>query len=223
MNKLGCLCKVPLFNPLTMNEKNNIRCLLHHKTFQKGELIFSPGDQEQLSIVASGAMRIYRISKTGKEQFIRIVKEGEYDGENYLFGLINDSLYGEAIKETKVCILYKTEFNKLIELYPQLSCRLLQLNARKTVELERQLELLALDRIEDRLALYISRLSPLPTIIEDEIVTLPLSMKELANYLATSPETISRKFKNFQERKLIIRKGKKVTLLKTFWNEFNFL
>ncbi|EAG2936473.1 Crp/Fnr family transcriptional regulator, partial [Listeria monocytogenes] len=41
--------------------------------------------------------------------------------------------------------------------------------------------------------------------------------------LATSPETISRKFKNFQERKLIIRKGKKVTLLKTFWNEFNFL
>lgn len=100
---------------------------------------------------------------------------------------------------------------------------MLQLNARKTVELERQLELLALDRIEDRLALYISRLSPLPTIIEDEIVTLPLSMKELANYLATSPETISRKLKNFQERKLIIRKGKKVTLLKTFWNEFNFL
>ena len=98
MNKLGCLCKVPLFNPLTMNEKNNIQCLLHHKTCQKGELIFSPGDQEQLSIVASGAMRIYRISKTGKEQFIRIVKEGEYDGENYLFGLINDSLYGEAIK-----------------------------------------------------------------------------------------------------------------------------
>ncbi len=66
-------------------------------------------------------MRIYRISKTGKEQFIRIVKEGEYDGENYLFGLINDSLYGEAIKETKVCILYKTEFNKLIELYPNLA------------------------------------------------------------------------------------------------------
>ncbi len=209
MNKLGCLCKVPLFNPLTMNEKNNIQCLLHHKTFQKGELIFSPGDQEQLSIVASGAMRIYRISKTGKEQFIRIVKEGEYDGENYLFGLINDSLYGEAIKETKVCILYKTEFNKLIELYPQLSCRLLQLNARKTVELERQLELLALDRIEDRLALYISRLSPLPTIIEDEIVTLPLSMKELANYLSLALKLFLVNLKTFKKENLLFGKEKK--------------
>ncbi len=223
MNKSSCLYKVPLFNPLTMNERDNIQCLLHHKTFQKGELIFSPGDQEQLSIISSGAMKIYRISKTGKEQLIRIVKEGGYDGENYLFGLTNDSLYGEAITKTKVCILYKTEFNKLIELYPQLSCRLLQLNAHKTVAVEKQLELLALDRIEDRLALYISRLSTLPTIIEDEIVILPLSMKELANYLATSPETISRKFKNFQERGLIIRKGKKVTLLNAFWSEFHFL
>ncbi|EPE0985172.1 Crp/Fnr family transcriptional regulator [Listeria innocua] len=206
-----------------MNERNNIQCLLHHKTFHKGELIFSPGDQEQLSIISSGAMKIYRTSKTGKEQLIRIVKEGEYDGENYLFGLTNDSLYGEAVTKTEVCILYKTEFNKLIELYPQLSCRLLQLNAHKTVAVEKQLELLALDRIEDRLALYISRLSPLPTIIEDEIVILPLSMKELANYLATSPETISRKFKNFQERGLIIRNRKKMTLLNAFWSEFDFL
>ena len=89
-----------------------------------------------------------------------IVNEGEYDGENYLFGLSNDSLYGEAIKETKVCILYKSDFNKLINLYPQLSCKLLQLNAYKSLEIEKQLQLLAIDSIEDRLATYISQLSP---------------------------------------------------------------
>ncbi|MGM0172919.1 Crp/Fnr family transcriptional regulator [Enterococcus sp. DIV0800] len=223
MEKSGCLYRVPLFNPLTIDEKNSIQCLIHHKTFQKGEIIFSPNSEEQLSIISSGAMRIYSISKTGKEQFIRIVKEGEYEGENYLFGLINDSLYGEAIKETKLCILYKTDFNRLIELYPQLSCRLLQLNACKTIEIEKQLRLLALDRIEDRLALYFCQLFTLPAIIENKTIILPMSMKELANYLATSPETISRKLKNLQERKLIIRKGKKITLLETFWDEYDFL
>ena len=102
MTKIGCVHRVPLFNNLACDEQSEVQELLYHKTFEKGEIIFSPDDPEQLSIISAGAMRIYKLSKTGKEQLIRIVNEGEYDGENYLFGLSNDSLYGEAIKETKV-------------------------------------------------------------------------------------------------------------------------
>lgn len=88
--------------------------------------------------------------------------------------------------------------------YPQLSYRLLQLNACKTVAVEKQLQLLAFDRIEDRLALYLSQLSIAAKM--GELITLPISMRELANYLATSPETISRKLRDFQERQLITYK-----------------
>lgn len=48
-------------------------------------------------------------------------------------------------------------------------------------------------------------------------------MRELANYLATSPETISRKLRDFQERQLITRKGKQITLLEEFWFIFNYI
>ena len=200
MANIGCVHRVPLFSNLAKDEQSGVQNLLHHKTFQKGEIVFSPDSQEQLSIVSVGAMRIYKLSRTGKEQLIRIVREGEYDGENYLFGLTNETLYAEAIKETKVCILFKSDFNKLIELYPQLGCKLLQLNALKSLEVEKQLQLLAIDHIEDRLASYLSQLS-----------------------LATSPESISRKLKVFQEKGLINRKGKKIQLLKSFWEEFDFL
>ena len=209
MANIGCVHRVPLFSNLAKDEQSGVQNLLHHKTFQKGEIVFSPDSQEQLSIVSVGAMRIYKLSRTGKEQLIRIVREGEYDGE--------------AIKETKVCILFKSDFNKLIELYPQLGCKLLQLNALKSLEVEKQLQLLAIDHIEDRLASYLSQLSSLPTIIDNETVTVPVSMKELASYLATSPESISRKLKVFQEKGLINRKGKKIQLLKSFWEEFDFL
>lgn len=223
MTKIGCVHRVPLFNNLACDERSEVQKLLYHKTFQKGEIIFSPDDPEQLSIVSAGAMKIYKLSKTGKEQLIRIVNEGEYDGENYLFGLSNNSLYGEAIKETKVCILYKSDFNKLINLYPQLSCKLLQLNAYKSLEVEKQLQLLAIDSIEDRLATYFSQLSLLSEVMTEETITIPVSLKELASYLATSPETISRKLRAFQEGGLINRKGKEIILFRSFWNKFDFL
>ncbi|MDK2845293.1 MAG: family transcriptional regulator, anaerobic regulatory protein [Enterococcus sp.] len=219
MTKIGCVHRVPLFNNLTCDEQSKVQELLYHKTFKKGEIIFSPDDPEQLSIISAGAMRIYKLSKTGKEH----VNEGEYDGENYLFGLSNDSLYGEAIKETKVCILYKSDFNKLINLYPQLSCKLLQLNAYKSLEIENQLQLLAIDSIEDRLATYFSQLSLPSEVMTEETITIPVSLKELASYLATSPETISRKLRAFQEEGLINRNGKKIILFRSFWDKFDFL
>ena len=71
MTKIGCVHRVPLFNNLACDERSEVQELLYHKTFQKGEIIFSPADPEHLSIVSAGAMKMYKLSKTGKEQLIR--------------------------------------------------------------------------------------------------------------------------------------------------------
>ncbi|WP_423978734.1 helix-turn-helix domain-containing protein [Lactococcus lactis] len=44
----------------------------------------------------------------------------------------------------------------------------------------------------------------------EETITIPVSLKELASYLATSPETISRKLRAFQEGGLIIERERKL-------------
>ena len=61
MTKIGCVHRVPLFNNLACDERSEVQELLYHKTFQKREIIFSPDDPEQLSIVSSGAMKIYKL------------------------------------------------------------------------------------------------------------------------------------------------------------------
>lgn len=57
----------------------------------------------------------------------------------------------------------------------------------------------------------------------EETITIPVSLKELASYLAISPETISRKLRAFQEEGLINRNGKKIILFRSFWDKFDFL
>ena len=77
MTKIGCVHRVPLFNNLACDERSEVQELLYHKTFQKGEIIFSPDDPEQLSIVSAGAMKIYKLSKTGKEQLLSLIHISE--------------------------------------------------------------------------------------------------------------------------------------------------
>ena len=45
-------------------------------------------------------------------------------------------------------------------------------------------------------------------------VHLPMSMKELAAFLSTTPETLSRRMKSLEEQGFLKRRGRQITLLK---------
>ena len=61
---------------------------------------------------------------------------------------------------------------------------------------------MALEKIEQRLACYLIHLTE-KSDNPKFTFTLPISEKELASYLGTRPETISRKFKIFEEHHYI--------------------
>lgn len=204
-----CVTLVPLFNHLDITEQEKINSLIYHRHFQKGEEIFQLGD-EKLVIVARGKMKVYQLSANGKEQLLRVVNPGGYEGENQLFGAKNESLIGEAIEATEVCVLTKKDFNALLLEYPQLMLKLLQLNAQKSLQLEQQTHFLTMERIEERLATYLLNLAQAQNTTHP---ILPMKMKELATFLGTTPETLSRKFKLLETTGLLARKGKQIERL----------
>lgn len=204
-----CVTLVPLFNHLDITEQEKINQLIYHRRFQKGEEIFQLGD-EKLVIVARGKMKVYQLSANGKEQLLRVVHPGGYEGENQLFGAKNESLIGEAIEATEVCVLTKKDFNGLLLEYPQLMLKLLQLNAQKSLQLEQQTHFLTMERIEERLATYLLDLAQVQNTTHP---ILPMKMKELATFLGTTPETLSRKFKLLETTGLLARKGKQIERL----------
>lgn len=204
-----CVSLVPLFMDLPEKDQLKINSLAIHRRYQKGEMIFQPGD-EKLQIVARGNMKVYQLSASGREQLLRVAQPGDYEGEKQLFGLENDSLFGQAMENTEICSLSKADFNRVLLENPQLSLKLLELSTQKLLATERQTQFLAMERVEDRLASY---LLDLAKVAGSDQVQLSMKMKDIAFYLGTTPETLSRKFKLLEKMGYLKRKGKQVKIL----------
>lgn len=204
-----CVSLVPLFMDLPGKDQLKINSLAIHRCYQKGETIFQPGD-EKLQIVARGSMKVYQLSASGREQLLRVAQPGDYEGEKQLFGLENDSFFGEAMENTEICSLGKADFNRVLLGNPQLSLKLLELSTQKLLATERQTQFLAMERVEERLASY---LLDLAKVAGSDQVQLSMKMKDIAFYLGTTPETLSRKFKLLEKMGYLKRTGKQVKIL----------
>ena len=205
-----CISLVPLFNHLEIEDQQKIHSLVTHRKVEKGEQLLAPNGESQLVIVASGSMKVYQLSASGKEQLLRVVEPGGYEGESQLLGVPNESLFGEALEKTEICILRQKDFSELLLHYPALSLKLLAINAEKLTKVQQQTTFLMMEKVEERVAVY---LLDLAKATGKDHFFLPMKMKELAAFIGTTPETLSRKFKLLEENGYVKRKNREVWII----------
>ena len=189
----SCTAVVPLFKNLTDEARTAIDALTHEHQVQKGTVLISPNTAAHLLVVAQGKLKTYQLATNGKEQLLRVDGLGDYEGEAGLLNIANPNVYTEALMQQ-----------------PQISLQLLTENARKMQALEKQAGYLGNDSINVRLTHY---LLDLRTAAGKDTVTVPMAWTQLADYLGTTPETVSRTLKRLADEKLIQRTGKQVTIL----------
>lgn len=206
-----CVSIVPLFNHLSEEDQEQIDRLVSHRHFHKGETIWQPGNDPLLIIVARGTLKVYMISSSGREQLLRILNPGDYEGVNTLLGAIAQDIFIDSITDTEVCLLRKKDFTALLNRTPQLALKLLELYAQRMADTENQTRFLTMENVETRLATYLQALSL--QVSPSSHLTLPMKMKDLASYLGTTPETLSRKLHNLENKGIISRKGRKLRIL----------
>ncbi|MDT2741556.1 Crp/Fnr family transcriptional regulator [Lactococcus garvieae] len=206
-----CVKLVPLFASLSSSDLAQVEEVVHHKVFKKGEVVIDPMSQDpKLVIVAKGEIKMYQLSSTGKEQLLRVVEPGGYEGEKEIFGVVNDNLFGEALSDSTICFLNKSEFTALLLTHPQLSLSLLKINAEKERKIEYQTRFLMMEDVSRRLVNYLMDLSKS---YKSNLIKIPMKSKDLATFIGTTPETISRKMKLLESKGLIVREGKKIKIL----------
>ena len=82
----NCITLVPIFHNLTAEEKWEVAQITRQVIVEKGEEIYAMGDDvDSLFVIHSGRVKIYRLSDTGKEQLIRVLRAGDFLGELALF------------------------------------------------------------------------------------------------------------------------------------------
>lgn len=204
-----CVHLVPLFNALPTNDQMQIEELVHHQNYQKSELVMDPTSSNNLVIVAHGGARLYTLDENGRENITQILETGDYAGENWLFGEANINTYVEATENSEICLLNRNEFLALMKKKPELSIQLLEQNIIKVRAMHRQIQLLSLPKVEDRLLSYLQTYAKQ---VNKNSFTLPLKMKDLALYLGTTPETLSRKFVLLEKQGTLKRKLRHIDL-----------
>lgn len=207
-----CVSLVPIFNHLESEQINEITAAARSISYKRGEIIYRAGDQaDTLHIINKGKIKIYRLSESGKEQLVRILNPGDFTGELALFKKDFHESFAEAMEETIVCIIKQSDLQELLIKYPSISLKILAEFSNRLEQSEKQTTRFATEKVETRLAYFLA------DCLSDEQsneLTLPMSRKDLASYLGTSPETISRKLSDFEIQGYIKQKAhKKIEIL----------
>jgi len=192
-----CVSTVPIFNHLKADQMAEISETIKSVSYKKGEIVYHAGDQsDSLYIVREGKIRIYRLSETGKEQLVRILSPGDFTGELALFNEAIHESYAEAMEETKVCMIIRSDLQKFLIKFPSISLKLLSEFSKRLEKSEKQTTRVAAEKVETRIALFLA-----DCIDKEEQsmeFVLPMSKKDIASYLGTTPETISRKLSDIE-------------------------
>lgn len=208
-----CISLVPIFNHLEKEQMDEIMAVTHSILYKKGENIYSAGDwSDSLYIVSEGRVRIYRLSESGKEQLLRILHPGDFTGELALFSETIHEAYADAMEETSICTVKRSDLQDILLKYPSISLKVLAEFSRRLEQSEKQTTRFATEKVETRIALFLTECID-PESQSNEFV-LPMSKKDLAAYLGTTPETISRKLYELEDAGYIKQKvNKKIQIL----------
>lgn len=185
---------------------NEVMQVVRRKSLKKGEILYHAGDDsDALYILNRGQVKIYRLSESGKEQMLRILMPGDFTGELALFQEGVHEAYAEATIDTQICMIRDADFQKLLIKYPTISLKVLEEFSSRLDRSEQQTTRVATEKVETRLALFIAELAE----SDQALVELPMSKKDLASYLGTTPETLSRRLADFEEAGYIEMKGQR--------------
>ena len=192
-----CVAIVPIFNHLENAEMGRIAETARHLVLTRGEALYNSGEKsDSLYIVHKGKVKVYRLSENGKEQIIRMLGPGDFTGELALFSETFHEVYAEAMEKTEICSIHRLDLQKLLQEYPNISLKILSEFSKRLNTAEHQMTSFATEDAETRIALYLAQQSEEA---RSPVIYLPMTKKDLASYLGTTPETISRKLAKFED------------------------
>lgn len=196
----ACVSLVPIFNHLEDTQLAEIMVTTQSVSYKKNELIYHAGDEsDSLYIINKGRVRIYRLAESGKEQLVRFLNPGDFTGEMALFSESTHESYAEAVMDTKICMIKRADIQEFLLKYPSISLKVLAEFSNRLEASEKQATRFSTEKVETRIALFLVESLSEEKTGENELI-LPMSKKDLASYLGTTPETISRKFNELEDK-----------------------
>ena len=215
MDKLSLLQSVPIFSDLSPSDLNKIAERMIQRSYTKGQMILLEDDLGQtFFVLGGGSVKITRLSDDGREVILAMLGESDFFGEMSLLDGAGRSANVVALESSEVLTLARNDFLEILQEYPKISISLLEELTQRIRKSDQQIESLSLSDVEQRIGITLIRLAEeLGTIKHGtvKINDLPYQ-QDIANMAGTSRETVSRTFKLLEEKGLLVREGRKLTI-----------
>jgi len=211
MEKTQALAGVGLFAGLGSRELAALAGIAELRTYARGQDIFFAGDPGKgFFSVVSGKVRIYQTSLTGKEHILHVFGPGEVFAEVAIFAGSAYPAHAQALEEGDYLFFPRERFRSLLAEDPDLALNMLGLLAIRLRQFVKKLEDLSLREVPARLAAHLLLLGAES---HKRRLSLDLPKGQLAAYLGTIPETLSRVLRRLADDGLIAVSGNSVEIL----------
>ncbi len=201
---------LPLFSALSVAELRQLMRQSAVRSCKRHEMIFMEGDPYAgLYLMLSGRVKVFKTNLEGKEQIIHLVGPREAFADVPLFTGGPYPATAQALEDTRLLFIPRQAFLDLLHRNPEISLRMLGAFAKRLRRMVQLVEELSLNEVTTRLAHYLLDESKNAA---HSTFQLPISKANLAAYLGTIPETLSRSLRELEEDGIISVQGKQITI-----------
>lgn len=185
------------------------------QVYRKGQTIFQKGTRPNgIYCIHRGKAKLSKVTADGKEQIVRLAKEGDVLGYQSLMANGCYSATAVALSDCVVCHVSRADFLSTLEQNAQFSHALTRLLATTLRETEERIVHMAYKSVRERLAdalLVLHQFFQDPTSAAS--LGISISREDLAAFMGTAKETASRLLSEFREEGLVETHGRRITVL----------
>lgn len=206
------LRKTPLFASLSEEEMRSLAARVLARHFSRGQQLFCEGDPcAGLFIVASGKVRIFKMSPAGREQILAMEGPGSTVAELPVFDGGNYPASASAAEDTEVLFISRKDFQSFCREHPDVALKVIAVVGSRLRRLVGIIEELSFTTVRQRLIALILRLAQAGDSSKEGIrIALKGSHQELAAELGTVRELVSRNLGRLEAEGFLKVEGREI-------------
>lgn len=211
----SALGAVSLFSNLSPDELRLLGAHAVRKRFTQGELLFSEGDAcRGLHIIASGKLRIFKSSPSGREQVLAVEGPGGSVAELPVFDGGTYPASVSALEDAQVLFISRDDFRRFCLEHPEVALKMLAVVGARLRRLVGIIEELSFATVRQRLVSALVRLAQTEGRRSERGIEfqLPGTHQDLAQQLGTVRELVSRNLMRLQAEGLLQVEARSITV-----------
>lgn len=212
---LHCSSRVhSIFGVLDLEDASALNDVKACSSYKKGQYIFSENGYPQgLYCINHGKVKLATAGLNGKEQILRLLKDGDVVGYRSLISSDRYHCSAIAIEDCSVCFIPREKFFELVKENPKVNLELLKLLSNNLKQAEEQVVSMAQKNVRERMAEALLFFKASYGINEqDQSLNINFSREEISGFVGTSTETTIRLLSEFNHDKIVTLAGKKIII-----------